>query len=106
MYIDFRKAGNAQSITIGGKMLNVVTSFSYLGHIIRSDLSDVAGLKAKPRQMYAKSNTLRQKCSMFSTVVKANLFTDYFSNVYIILCALWVNYRKNYVSSMYSRIQQ
>ncbi len=31
MYIDSRKAGNEQSMTICGKMLNVVTSFSYLG---------------------------------------------------------------------------
>ena len=34
MYIDSRKAGNARSMTIGGKILNVVTAFSYLGHII------------------------------------------------------------------------
>ena len=35
MYIDSRKAGNAQSMTIGGKMFNVVTSFSYLGHMYK-----------------------------------------------------------------------
>ena len=34
VYIYSRKAGNAQSMTIGGKIFNVVTSFSYLGHII------------------------------------------------------------------------
>ena len=92
MYIDPRKAGNAQSMTIGGKMLNVVTSFSHLGHIVCNDLSDDAGLKAKSRQMYAKSNTLHQKCHMCSTAVKVKLFIAYFSNVY--MCALWVNYRK------------
>ena len=64
IYIDSRKAGNAQSMTIGGKILNVVTSFSYLEHIICNDLSDDADLKAKTRQMYAKSNTLRQKFHM------------------------------------------
>ena len=79
-------------MTIGGKILNVVTSFSYLGHIICNDLSDDADLKAKTRQMYAKSNTLRQKCHMCSTAVKVKLFTAYLSNVY--MCALWVNYRK------------
>ena len=92
MYIDSRKAGNAQIMTIGGKILNVVTSFSYLGHIICNDLSDDADLKAKTRHMYAKSNTLRQKFHMCSTAVKVKLFTAYFSNVY--MCALWVNYRK------------
>ena len=90
-YIDSRKAGNAQSMTIGGKILNTVTSFSYLGHIICNDLSDDADLKAKSRQMYAKSNTLRQTFHMCSTAVKIKLFTAYFSNVY--MCALWVNYR-------------
>ena len=92
MYIDSRKAGYAQSMTIGGKTLNTVTSFSYLGHIICNDLSDDADLKAKCRQMYAKSNTLRQKVHMCSIAVKVKLFTAYFSNVY--MCALWVNYRK------------
>ena len=92
MYVDSRKAGNAQITTIGGITLNVVTSFSYLGHIICNDLSDDADLKAKTRQMYAKSNTLRRKFHMCSTAVKVKLFTAYFSNVY--MCALWVNYRK------------
>ena len=92
MCIDSRKSCNARTMTIGGKILNVVTSFSYLGHIICNDLSDDADLKAKSRQMYAKSNTLRQKFHMCSTAVKVKLFTAYFSNVY--MCALWVNYRK------------
>ena len=47
MYIDSRKAGNAQSMTIGGNILNVVTCFSYPGHIICNDLSDDVDLKAK-----------------------------------------------------------
>ena len=92
MYIDSREAGYAQSMTIGGKTLNTVTSFSYLGHIICNDLSDDADLKAKCRQMYAKCNTLRQKFHICSTAVKVKLTSAYFSNVY--MCALWVNYRK------------
>ena len=72
--------------------LESVTSFSYLGHIICNHLSDDADLRARSRQMYAKSNTLRQKCHMCSTAVKVKLFTAYLSNVD--MCALWVNYRK------------
>ena len=67
-----------------------------LSHIldisICNDLSDDADLKAKSRQMYGKSNTLRQKFHMCSTAVKVKLFTAYFSNVD--MCALWVNYRQ------------
>ena len=51
MYIDSRKASNARRMTIGGKMLNVVTAFSYLGHIIGNDISGDGDLKAKSRQM-------------------------------------------------------
>ena len=91
-YIDSRKAGNAQSMTNGRKRLNVVTSFSYFGHIICNDLSDDADLKSKSRQMHAKGNTLRQTFRMCSTAVKVKLFTAYFNNVY--MCALWLNYRK------------
>ena len=72
MYIDSRKAGNAQSMTIGGKMLNVVTSVSYLEHIICNDISDDADLKATARQMYAKINTLRQKLHMCSTAERSS----------------------------------
>ena len=74
MYIDSRKAGNAQSLTIGGKILNDVTSFSYLGYIICNDISEDADLKVKATQMYAKINTLRQKFHMCSTAVKVKLF--------------------------------
>ena len=73
-------------------MFNVVTSFSYLGHIICNDLSDDADLKAKSRQIYAKSNALRQKFHKCATAVKVKVFTAYFINVYT--CALMVNYRK------------
>ena len=59
MYIDSRKAGNAQNMTIGGKMLNVDTYFSYLGHIICNDLSDDADLKAK-----AKSRQMERRGSV------------------------------------------
>ena len=88
--IDSRKTGNAKTMTIGGKLFNGVTSFSYIGQIICNDLSSDADLKAKSRQMCAKSNTLRRKFHLCSIAVKVKLFTALFSNVYT--CALWVNY--------------
>ena len=53
MYIDSRKAGYAQSMTIGGKTLNTVTSFSYLGHIICNDLMKA---KCTPRVTHCVRN--------------------------------------------------
>ena len=54
-----------------------------LSHIL-DDLSDDADLKAKSRQIYAKSNALRQKFHMCSTAVKVSFSQHtsvYFSNV-------------------------
>ena len=68
MYIDSRKARNVRTMTIGGNMLNVVTSFSYIGYIICNDLSDDADLKAKSRQMYAKSSVPQHTLVNFTCV--------------------------------------
>ena len=53
---------------IGGDKLNFVTAYTYLGHIIRDDLSDEADVKAKARQLYAKSNMLRQRFHKLFTI--------------------------------------
>ena len=57
---------------VAGRGRYYCTAFSYLGHIICDDLSDDADLKAKSRQMYAKSNTLRNKFHMCSTQVSSS----------------------------------
>ena len=59
MYIDSRKLGAARSMMIGSDQLNFVSNYTYLGHIICDDLSDESDMKAKVRQMYARSNMLR-----------------------------------------------
>ena len=41
---------------IGSDQLNLVSKYTYLGHIICDDLSDESDMKAKARQMYARSN--------------------------------------------------
>ena len=53
MYIDSRgKAGNANSMTIGGKLFNVVTSFSNIDNIIIcNDLSHDAGVKVTSKNV-------------------------------------------------------
>ena len=56
MYIDSRKLGAARPMMIGSDQLNFVSNYTYLGHIICDDLSDESDMKAKARQMYARSN--------------------------------------------------
>ena len=73
---------------IGGDKLNFVTTYTYLGHIIRDDLSDEADVKSKARQLYAKRNMLRQRFHFCTAAVKNKLFTTFLNNIY--MCALWV----------------
>ena len=49
MYVDSRKVEVARPMMIGADKLNFVTTYrpTYLGHIIRDDLSDEADVKAK-----------------------------------------------------------
>ena len=61
MYIDSRKAGAARPMMIGNDQLNFVSNYTYLAHIICDDLSGESDVKAKARQMYARSNTLGQR---------------------------------------------
>ena len=92
MYIDSRKLGAARPMMIGSDQLNLVSNYTYLGHIICDDLSDESDMKAKARQMYARSNMLRQRFHFCSSGVKNKLFTTFFNNIY--MCALWVKCTK------------
>ena len=92
MYVDSRKVEVVMPMMIGGDKLNFVTTYTYLGHIIRDDLSDEADVKARARQLYAKSNMLRQRFHFCTAAVKNKLFTTFFNNIY--MCALWVKCSK------------
>ena len=92
MYVDFRKFEVARPMMIGGDKLNFVTTYTYLGHVIRDDLSDESDVKAKARQLYAKSNMLRQRFHFCTAAIKNKLFATFFNNKYE--CALWVKCSK------------
>ena len=93
MYIDSRKLGATRPMMIGSDQLNLVSNYTYLGHFICDDLSDESDMKAKARQMYARSNMLRQRFHFCSSGVKNKPFTTFFlNNIY--MCALWVKCTK------------
>ena len=88
IYIDSRKADVVRDLAIGGDKLNFVTTFKYIGHIISNDLSDEADMKARVRQMYAKSdNMLCQRFHFCSTAVKNKLFST-FQQYHIHVCII------------------
>ena len=103
MYVDSRKVEVARLMMIGGDKLNFVTTYTYLGRIIRDDLSDGADVKAKARQLYAKSNMLRQRFHFCTAAVKNKLFTAFLNNTY--MCVLWVKC-SDYFSPICSFLQQ
>ena len=74
MYIDSRKLGAARPMVIGSDHLNFVSYYTYLCHIICDDLYDESDMKAKARQMYARSNMLRQRFHFCSADVN-NIYT-------------------------------
>ena len=80
MYIDYRKLGAARPMVIGSDQLNFVSYCTYLGHIICDDLSDESDMKAKARQMYARS-MLRQRFHFCSADVKNKLFSTFVNNI-------------------------
>ena len=73
-------------------MYNIRQTKATLPYRVNNDLSDQANIQAKVRLIYAKSNMLRQHFHFRSSAIRLQLFTAYFSNVYV--CALSVNYRK------------
>ena len=87
MYIDSRKLRAARPMVIGSDQLNFVSYYTYLGHIICDDLSDESDMKAKARQMYARSNMLRQRFHFCFADVKNKLFSTFFL-YYIHVCSM------------------
>ena len=61
LYADDVPLFTPRSMMIGSDQLNFVSNYTYIGHIICDDLSDESDMKAKARQMYARSNMLGQR---------------------------------------------
>ena len=65
--------------TISYMLTIFLTNDAYFGHIICDDLSDESDMKAKARQMYARSN--RKRFHLCSSDVKNKLFTTLFLTI-------------------------
>ena len=97
MLFDTLKIGNNTGIKLGSMVMNYVSSYKYLGHIICNNLSDDEDIKSKLRCLYGRSNILLRKFYFCSKSVKHKLFMSYLSSVY--LCSLWIKYSSRVYNS-------
>ena len=77
---------------IGNCKLQFCTSFKYLGHIIKNDLSDDLDIQREIRNLYIRTNMLIHRFSKCSLSVKILLFKTFCLCFYDI--ALWSHHHK------------
>ena len=86
--------------SVGGKPLQFVTEFKYLGHVITCSLSDDKDLHCEMRNMYIRTNTLLRRFGKCSKKVKVRLFRPYCLCMYG--TALWNTYTVNCMKKLRS----
>jgi hypothetical protein len=76
---------------LNGKVLNYVSTHSYLGVMLNEDRSDNHDLLRQLKSLYARGNMVVRKFKHCSENVKMQLFKTYCSNFYA--AHLWSNYK-------------
>jgi len=71
--------GNFPCFTIGldSKLIEFVSEFRYLGHVITKTMSDDKDIEREIRNMYVRTNTLLRRFGKCSKNVKVRLFRSY-----------------------------
>lgn len=81
------------NVRLCNTILEYVTSYTYLGHIFRSDFSDDSDIEYQRRKLCLRANMLLRKFAFCSSIVKKCLFKTYCCNIYC--CQLWASYTKS-----------
>ena len=85
------RIANPPAIYLCGQVLDYVTSFTYLGHVICSDFNDDEDIKKETRKLCARGNAIVRQFKPCNMDVKLTLFKSYCYSLY---CgSLWTNYR-------------
>ena len=87
-------------VTLNGDVLQVTDTFTYLGNILKSDLSDDLDINRQRRQLYAQGNLLLRKFYMCNLDVRLRLFNSYCAPMYNV--HLWWNYKSSSIKSLHS----
>ena len=72
--------------------------FTYLGHVISSDLTDDADIINQNRKLCARGNTVARKFKSTTMDVKSCLFKAYCYNIYGM--SLWCNYKASTINRL------
>ena len=73
--------------SLGTNLLQFVTEFKYLGHVITDNLTDDADMQQEVRNLFVRTNILRHRFYKRSVAVKRILFKSYCICLYD--AALW-----------------
>ena len=90
---------NLPPFKINNEIIEVVKSYTYLGHIITNKLSDDLDILKQRRKFFAKGNSILRKFFMCTIEVKVTLFKSYCSSIY--MAHLWTNYSHNNLNKLY-----
>ena len=85
---------------INNESINVVSKYTYLGHIICNDSSDDLDILRQSRKIFAQGNSIMRKFYMCSDDVKLTLFKSYCSSFYT--AHLWINYTNTIMNKLYT----
>ena len=84
---------------INNENINVVSEYTYLGHILCNNLSDDMDILRQRRKLFAQGNSIMRKFSMCTIDVKLQLFQSYCSTMY--LPQLWIKYKQLTINKLY-----
>ena len=91
---------NLPLFRINGEEISVVTTYTYLGHILCNTLSDDLDILKQRRKLFAQGNSIMRKFCMCTIEVKLSLFQSYCSSIY--MSQLWTNYGKGTINTFYT----
>ena len=97
---DFMRNSNFTNFKINNENIDIVSNYTYLGHIICNDSSDDLDILRQRRKIFAQGNSIMRKFYMCSLDVKLTLFRSYCSSFYT--SQLWVNYTKKTMHKLYT----
>ncbi|XP_047507442.1 uncharacterized protein LOC125051274 [Pieris napi] len=93
-----RRLQNVPTVTINNCVLQRVSKFKYLGHVLLPDLKDNGDIERERRALSVRANMLARRFVRCSHDVKVTLFRAYCTNFYT--CSLWASFTRQTYNSL------